>query len=166
MRLFVSLRPPPEAVADLQAELAQWPSPPDRWHLTLAFLGEVADAGPVDAALAAGLAGAPSPELRLAGSGTFGRTVWVGVDGDLDGLHELAHRTSVAVRQAGVPLERRRFRPHLTVGRAGRPDPARLRGYRGPAWRAGPVQLVRSDLGRTVTHTVLADYPLGPVEDR
>ena len=162
VRLFVALRPPSDAVEHLQRLLPQWPGPPERWHLTLAFLGEVADEGPVDAALAVGLDGAPGPELVLAGSGSFGRTVWVGVDGDLDELHELARRTSAAVRGAGVPLERRRFRPHVTVGRAGRPDPARLSAYRGPAWTAGQVELVRSDLGRTVTHTVLARYPLGP----
>ena len=162
MRLFVALRPPPEAVADLQGRLPQWPSPPQRWHVTLAFLGEVAEVGPVDAALAVALAGAPAAELVLAGSGTFGPgPVWVGVDGDLDGLHELAARVAAAVRQAGVPLESRRFRPHLTVGRRGRPDPARLTGYRGPAWTAREVELVRSDLGSTVTHTVLQRYPLG-----
>ena len=156
----MALRPSPDAVADLRVQLPQWPSPPERWHVTLAFLGEVADAGAVDAALAAQLRGAPAPELVLAGSGTFGRTVWVGLDGDLDRLQQLAGQVAGAVRRAGVPLERRRFRPHLTVGRRGRPDPARLSGYRRPAWTAPEVELVRSDLGRTVVHTVIACYPL------
>jgi 2'-5' RNA ligase len=160
VRLFVALRPPREALADLESRLPQWPGAPERWHLTLAFLGDVPAVEPVDAELAAELAGAPAPELVLAGSGTFGRTVWVGLDGELDRLQELARRVSSAVRRAGVPLERRRYRPHLTVGRGGRPDPARLSGYRGPAWTAREVELVRSDLGRTVTHTVLARYPL------
>jgi 2'-5' RNA ligase len=161
VRLFVALRPPPDAVAHLQAQLPQWPSAPERWHLTLAFLGEVADARPVDRALAAALDGAPAPELRLVGSGTFGRrTMWVGLDGDLAGLQELGGKVSAGVRQAGVPLERRRYRPHLTVGRGGRPDPARLSGYCGPDWTAREVELVHSELGRTVVHTVLARYPL------
>ena len=158
MRLFVSLRPPPDALDHLRAQLPQWPGPPDRWHVTLAFLGEVAEAGPVDAALGQALAGAPAPELRLAGSGTFGRVVWVGLEGELDVLARLAALVSAAARQAGVALERRRFRPHLTVGHGGRPDPARLSGYRGPTWTAGEVELVRSDLGSTVTHTGLGRY--------
>jgi 2'-5' RNA ligase len=161
VRLFVAVRPSPEAVADLRAQLPQWPSPPERWHITLAFLGEVPDAEPVGSALAAALDGAPALQLLLAGSGTFGRrTVWVGLDGELDGLQELARRVHAAARGAGVPLERRRFRPHLTVGRAGRPDPTLLSGYRGPPWTASEVELVRSDLGRTATHTVIARFPL------
>jgi len=163
VRLFVALRPPAKAVSHLRSQLLQWPGPPERWHTTLAFLGEVPEVEPVDLALAGALDGAPELELVLAGSGTFGRqAVWVGLDGELDGLQELARRVAAAARQAGVPLQRRRFRPHLTVGRAGRPDPARLRGYRGPVWTAREVELVRSDLGRTVTHTVLARYPLVP----
>lgn len=161
MRLFVSLRPPPDAVAHLRAALPQWPGPPDRWHVTLAFLGD-ADPAPVDEALATALDGVPPVELALAGSGTFGRgPVWVGVAGDLGGLHALAARVTAAARGAGIVLDERRYRPHLTVGSRGRPDPARLSGYRGPTWTAREVELVRSDLGRAVVHTVLARYPLG-----
>lgn len=162
MRLFVSLRPPTEVAAHLRAALPQWPGPADRWHVTLAFLGDDADPGPVDAALAPALAGAPALELALAGSGSFGRgPVWVGVDRDLDGLHALAARVAAAALEAGVVLPARRYRPHLTVGRRGRPDPGLLSGYRGPTWTAREVELVRSDLGRAVVHTVLARYPLG-----
>jgi 2'-5' RNA ligase len=157
----VAVRPSPEAVGHLRAQVPQWPSPPERWHVTLAFLGEVPDADPVAEALAAALEGAPAPELLLAGSGTFGRqAVWVGLDGELEGLQELARRAHAAAGVAGVPLERRPFRPHLTVGRGGRPDPARLSGYRGPTWTAREVELVRSELGRTATHTVVARFAL------
>ena len=163
MRLFVALRPPSEAVADLRAQQVRWPSPPDRWHVTLAFLGDVADPEPVHEALQVRLRDWPAFDLRLEGSGTFGRNgpVWVGVDGDVDALRDLAREVAAAAQAAGVELERRAYRPHLTVGKRGHPPPAALSSYRGPTWRAREVELVRSDLGRTVVHTVLERYPLG-----
>ncbi|MGH3508655.1 MAG: RNA 2',3'-cyclic phosphodiesterase [Nocardioidaceae bacterium] len=51
MRLFVAVRPPDTAVEELESFLAprheaasrfRW-TDPEQWHLTLAFLGEVAD---------------------------------------------------------------------------------------------------------------------------
>ena len=161
MRLFVALRPPPAALADLQARLPRWPSAPERWHLTLAFLGELAGPDEVHAQLRQ--VRRPAFDLRLEGSGTFGRQgpVWVGVGGDVDALHDLAADVRDAVTTAGVELERKAYRPHLTVGRRGHPHPASLAGYRGPAWRAHELELVRSDVGRSVVHTVLERYPLG-----
>jgi 2'-5' RNA ligase len=162
VRLFVSLRPPPAAVADLRARRPRWPTPPERWHVTLAFLGELPGPDVVHAQLGSRLAGRPGVDLRLEGCGSFGRNgpVWVGVGGELDALRELAGEVAAACRAAGVELERRAFRPHLTVGRRGHPPPETLAAYRGPTWRAQEVELVRSDLGRTVTHTVLQRYPL------
>ena len=61
--------------------------------------------------------------------------------------------------RAAVQLEDRPYRPHLTVGR--RVDRAALADYRGPTWTASEVELVRSDLGREVRHTVLERYALG-----
>ena len=40
MRTFLAVRPPAPALEHLQAVLPRWPSAPERWHLTLAFLGE------------------------------------------------------------------------------------------------------------------------------
>lgn len=162
MRLFVALRPPAAALADLRGRLSRWPSSSERWHITLAFLGELAGPQDVDAQLATRLAGRPALDLRLTGSGTFGRggPVWVGVGGDVDALRDLAARVAAAARAAGVELERRAYRPHLTVGKRGHPDPAQLASYVGPPWTATEVELIRSDLGRTVAHTVLERYPL------
>lgn len=160
MRLFVALRPAPQALAHLRAQRPRWPSAPERWHVTLAFLGEVA--GPEEVHTQLRRVTTPAFDLRLEGSGTFGRSgpVWVGVGGDVDALHDLQAAVARAVRAAGVELERKPYRPHLTVGRRGQPAPADLASYRGPSWRADEVELVRSDLGRTVTHTVLERYRL------
>lgn len=105
MRLFVALRPPPEAVADLRARLPQWPSRPEQWHVTLAFLGET-DPEPVDEALGRHLDRCRAFDLRLEGSGAFGRNgaVWIGVGGDVPALHELAATVAEAARNAGVAL--------------------------------------------------------------
>jgi 2'-5' RNA ligase len=150
VRVFVSLRPSRQAVAHLAAALSgRRTSPPEQWHITLAFLGEVG-----------------RPEVLydglLAGSGVFSgpRVVWTGVDGDLDGLAALASEVQQACRAAGVALEQRRFRPHVTVGKTGRIDPALVAGYAGPPWRVHEVELVHSVLGNAVTHTVLERFPL------
>jgi 2'-5' RNA ligase len=165
VRTFVAVRPPPSAVEHLRAVLPSWPSAPERWHLTLAFLGEVADPSTLASPLAAVCARSAPLDLRLAGSGTFGRggPVWVGVEGDRAALTGLAAAVAQACRDLGVDVERRPYRPHLTVGRRGRPDPARLAAYAGPAWTASEVELVASRLGRSVEHRVLERFPLSGV---
>jgi 2'-5' RNA ligase len=162
VRTFVAVRPPADAVDHLRAVLPTWPSPPERWHVTLAFLSEVDDPARLVPRLAEVCIGRPPLELRLAGSGAFGRggPVWVGVEGDRAGLHSLAGAVARACRDAGIDVERRPYRPHVTVGRRGRPDPARLAAYAGPSWTASEVELVASRLGPPVEHQVLERVPL------
>jgi 2'-5' RNA ligase len=163
VRLFVSLRPSRQAVAHLTAALSgRRSSPPDQWHVTLAFLGEVAHPEVLYDGLRAAAGTTPPFELHLAGGGAFTgpRAVWTGLAGDLDGLGALASEVHQACRDAGVSLAQRRFRPHLTVGKTGRIDPALLNSYTGPPWRVHDVELVHSVLGKQVTHTVLERFPL------
>ena len=162
MRLFVALRPPPEAIEHLVSVLPRWPSSPERWHLTLAFLGEVEDPQPVAAHLRRAVGPVAPFDLALRGSGVFGRgaVVWVGLAGDVVALRSLAGVVARACRAAGAGVDDKPYRPHLTVGRKGHPDPAALASYDGPVWRATEVELVRSALGRTVSHTVLDRFPL------
>lgn len=163
MRLFVSLRPPAAALAHLAAALTGRPtSRPDQWHVTLAFLGDVPAPEPLYEPLTAAAAAHPPLEMRLSGSGSFSgaRAVWAGLAGDVDGLRALAADVQRACREAGVPLEPRRYRPHLTVGRLGRLDRHALAAYEGPLWRADRIDLVHSVLGRTAEHTVLRTFPL------
>ena len=163
MRLFVSLRPSDEAVAHLVAALSDRPtSRPDQWHITLAFLGEVSSAEVLYDGLRDAAARTSPFALHLAGGGAFtrARVVWVGVGGDVERLGGLAADVQQACRDAGIPLETRRFKPHLTVGRTGRLDPVVLTNYTGPPWQVREVDLVQSVLGRTATHTVLERFAL------
>jgi 2'-5' RNA ligase len=167
--LFVAVRPPPSAVrhaataVDLVRPLApglRW-APPARWHLTLAFYGEVFDdeVDRVVARTARRLDDAAGMRLALSGAGRFGgRAVWLGVTGDVAALRSLAG----ALDPGG-----RRYRPHLTVARV-RDDTgtaavvAALSDYVGPPWTAGAVHLVRSRLGPAPAYDDVATWPLPP----
>jgi 2'-5' RNA ligase len=147
---------------------------PDRWHLTLLFLGAVPDdfLSPLVAAAGPAVAAAPSMTLRLAGGGRFGQVrrpqvFWAGLDGDVEPLVDLAHRLSAAARDLGLPVEERPFRPHLTLGRWAPRRPAdgtlpdRLAGYRGPAWPVTGVRLLESHLGAAPRYEEVAAWPVG-----
>ena len=167
MRLFVALRPPPEAVAHADAALEpvrrQHPDlrwvPAPRWHLTLAFYGEIPDdkaAGTVEM-VDRQLRGHGPFDVAFRGAGFFARrALWIGVEGDLARLKALAR---------SVTFERRPYRPHLTVARlrggvdAG-PAAESLRAYEGPPWTAGTVHLVRSHLGPAPTYDDVATWSL------
>jgi 2'-5' RNA ligase/MFS family permease len=155
VRTFVAVRPPPAAVDHLRSSLPAWPSAPERWHLTLAFLGEVPDPAALAPELAAVCAGHRPLDLRLAGSGTFGRggPVWVGVEGDRVGLSALAGDVAQACRHAGVDVERRPYRPTSPSAAAAGPDPAAPAAYAGPSWTGDRGELVASRLGPVPSST-------------
>lgn len=133
--------------------------PAPRWHLTLAFYGEVPDdsADGVADVVSRRLRGLPAFSLRLRGAGLFPRrAVWLGVAGDVPTLRRVAETLTV---------QRKLYRPHLTV--------ARLRGavdatgpvgglsdYAGPAWRVEQVHLVRSRLGPAPAYDDIATWTL------
>ena len=106
MRTFLAVRPPAAALTHLADRLPQSPSAPERWHVTLVFLGEVAEPSTLVAPLEAVCAARAPLDLRLAGSGAFGRggSVWVGIDGDVAGLTALAGALADACRASGVDV--------------------------------------------------------------
>ncbi|GIE89362.1 RNA 2',3'-cyclic phosphodiesterase [Actinoplanes regularis] len=134
---------------------------PSKWHITLAFLGQVEDFRTAEVAEA--LAAAPRPpafRLRLAGAGRFGAVIWTGVGGDVQALGELRESVRVALDGAGFTIDTRPFRPHLTVSyRTERGLSAALEGYAGPEWPVTGIALVESLLGNY--HT-LHEWPLPP----
>jgi len=173
--------PPPAALEELGRALQplrdaagapRWTAP-DRWHLTLLFLGTVpADRVPplVDA-LERALAGTPPMTLRLAGAGRFGSrrrpsVAWAGLEGDLEPVTELAGRLARAARSLWLPVEDRPFRPHLTLGRWRPGDAADgdlmdgLAGFRGAEWPVCEVELLESHLGPKPRYDAVATWPL------
>lgn len=146
---------------------------PDRWHLTLLFLGAVPREVLPELAVRAApaVAAAPPMRLRLAGGGRFGSVrrptvAWTGIEGDVAPLTDLATRLTGVARSLGLPVEDRPYRPHLTLGRwrprapADGTLPDRLAGYRGPDWPVGEVLLLESRPGAPVYETHQA-YSIG-----
>ncbi len=181
MRLFVALWPPPEAIAELAAEVARvrpagaglrW-SDADHWHLTLAFLGEVTDDQRVqlEQRLARAAARHEPLILHLAGAGRFGaRVLFTRVQGDRDSLRRLAGSAAAAARRSGLDLPNRPYRPHLTLARSRteadlRPAVEALEGFLGTEWTAGVLHLVHSQLGagpgRGSSYRTIASWSLG-----
>ncbi len=183
MRLFVAVRPDAAAVTSLSEALRQLPADvpvrwgrPEQWHLTLCFLGEVEPrvVPELEERLirAAGRAAPLTP--RLQGAGAFpsprrARVLWAGVQGDREALIRLAATTTAAAARTGIAVERRPYRPHLTLGRVREqpgadltPVVAALGGYAGPPWVANAVELVSSRLGPRPEHETIARLPLGP----
>lgn len=122
MRAFIALELDEETQDDLGALCYGLPDvrwvDPSLMHLTLHFLGDV-ELEPVLEALAS-VPMPPSFSVTLSGVGRFlaktGGAIWVGVEDSepLARLHESMRR---ALRLAGVPLEKRKFQPHITLGR-------------------------------------------------
>lgn len=137
MRLFVALDPPAsvrEALAALQADVpgARW-TPTEKMHLTLHFLGNVAEetVPPLETALA-GVEG-HAFSLTVEGLSAFpsARSARVLV-AEMDTPPELAAlhaRIGAALEALGMATERRPYRPHLTLARLKAPDREAVRTF-------------------------------------
>ena len=117
-------------------------------HLTLAFIGEWPEPGAVLAAMES----VPFPAVRLTldGAGSFGEVWWAGLGASGD-LVSYVKRLRRALAEAGIPYDRKRFSPHITLLR--RPSVSAETGLGGLsvppcAMTADRVCLMRSDRGK------------------
>ncbi len=125
MRVFAGLPLPEEVRVRLGGlcagiDGARWISK-ENFHLTLHFIGDVDRdmAEEIDAELSH--IDFPAFDLHLTGVGYFGkankpRALWVGTESS-HALNELQERVGSALRRAGVKLEGRKFKPHVTLAR-------------------------------------------------
>ena len=131
MRLFIAVNLPDpvrrsleRAAAPLReaAPAVRWLQP-ENFHITLKFLGSVADEALADvrsALDAAALRHAPFP-MTLRGAGAFPnfrrpRVYWVGVEDD-GSLLQLQLEVERTIAPLGFPTEARPFHAHITIGR-------------------------------------------------
>lgn len=153
MRLFVAAEQPDrlfEALSETSAALRDTVRgrfvSPDRFHVTLAFLGEVPACDVDRIAQAVGRASYVRPPFTtsLGALGTFGRgrsiVLWQGFSRGDDAWTELAHGVRGELEQEGCSFEGRRFVPHVTLMRRAQISAAEL-----------PMPCVATDAIRTVT---------------
>ena len=155
MRLFIAVPLDADmrrAVQSVQAEFRRHGvrgnyTRPENLHLTLAFIGEYPDP---DAVLEA-MATAPTRpfRLRLEGVGAFGDLWWIGLEKS-DALEGYVRALRRALAGAGIPFDRKRFSPHITLVRRAECGPKGMPGVAVPRAQmdAPRVVLMRSDRGR------------------
>jgi 2'-5' RNA ligase len=177
MRAFVGVMLPDQIRGRLESQVEalrphavdlRWEQP-DRWHVTLTFLGDVQPAVIEDLTprLTRAVTRTPVFDVQLAGVGRFGRRIlFAKIGGDRAGLRRLADRCNAAARRAGVALDEERFRPHVTLGRSRqgmdlRPVVAAGADLDGGVWPVEQAQLVESVLSRPPLYRVLQSFPLG-----
>lgn len=167
MRAFIAVEIPgeiKERVQDIQAQLGRsgfnlrWVQP-ENMHLTLVFLGEIEDClvPSLSEALDVNVSKHQPFEMTIGGLGAFPnerspRVYWVGLLEGASFLCALQKDIQDAVRQLGIPSEKGKFHPHLTLGRC-RDDrrqgalPERLRQEALGTTKVESVHLIRSQLG-------------------
>jgi 2'-5' RNA ligase len=131
MRFFIALEIPEQdrqGLQELQRQIAEIIpdmrlSEPEKLHLTLAFLGDHPDELQRDLteALRKACLGIKPFAITPAYIDAFPnihhpRTFWVGVKGDVDSLVILRERIKDEVSKLGLPVDERRFVPHVKIG--------------------------------------------------
>lgn len=178
IRAFLGLDLPPAVRGALQVQQFLLPLPrkvePETFHLTLVFLGDCPE--PALEIAHEGFAALREPrfELSLRGLGLFGKTkpraAWAGVTPSPALLH-LQSKVETIAHRAGCPIDRRKFVPHVTLGRFSPPplaDALRLEravamgaGFRSDPWPVTELVLWRSHhTAHGSRYETLARYPL------
>jgi len=117
-------------------------------HLTLKFFGDISEDQVETITVAASPITGVTPAFSLKGQGvgTFPnpkspRVIWLGLSGETEILASLVQDLEQALAPLGFPPEKRKFTPHLTLGR------------------------VRSSQGREVLGRLLQSVPLPDFQD-
>ncbi|MGM0426888.1 MAG: RNA 2',3'-cyclic phosphodiesterase [Thermodesulfobacteriota bacterium] len=151
-------------------------------HLTVVFLGHIApeQLNPIQERTGTVCGRHPPFEIRLQGMGCFGsrrhpRVLWLGLTGDIKQMAIFKKDLQNTLEPLGIKMEKRPFRPHLTVGRF-RKDAGPIReldallakheALTSPVCQLNELVLFRSDLRPNgAVYTQMAGWPLGSMGD-
>lgn len=189
MRMFAAVVPPGHVVAELADLVASVcrgtdeidPTPVSEMHVRLCRFGQVAlaDSRNLARVLREDSRKWTRSEIRFAGGTALewrgDESVWAKLDGDLEPVWTLARAVPEAVRRLGFFVDRREFKPWLSVGTITDTTSAKLLerlvaaldSYRGPAWTIDEVSLCRwlpSEEPGAHPFEVVESYVLGVVE--
>lgn len=181
MRLFTAIRISQEAAKGIRhmqeslrpiVKAKRW-QPTENIHLTLQFLGDVAEdrVGDVMQAMEQALVGQSAFSLQTGAVGAFPnlsrpRVLWVGVQGQTVELETMQGRLTQALSVVGYK-EDKPYKAHITMAREveGKLDAQRLQdavGGNSYSWDVEHVYLFQSELRREgAVHTVLREFELG-----
>lgn len=150
---------------------------PSKIHLTLKFLGgvETPRIERVEKAVRRAATGISPHEVEVGGAGCFPsprnpRVLWVGLSIVPEPLKQLYTRLEDQLAIEGFSREKKKFSPHLTIGRIRTPRNSALvaealiaTGFRQESFEATEVIVMRSDLKPTgAIYTPQAVISLGP----
>lgn len=174
-RTFVAIFPPQDvrealfrAAQNLQASKDFRMVAPERIHLTLKFLGDVAeeDLDTIQKALQPIGEGQDPFEVSTSGFGAFpsarrASILWSGIGEGSEHLRTIADEVENLLAPAGLERENRPYVPHLTLGRA-RTRRMKLDTTEPPPtlhFTVRGIDLVKSTPGKNgVTYSILATY--------
>jgi RNA 2',3'-cyclic 3'-phosphodiesterase len=165
MRLFSALFPPPAALTEL-ADLVRSAGPDTReldpvpvadMYIPVTNFGNVtlADGRALEESLRREAATWTAPKLAFGGGTALewrgDQSVWAKLDGDLDQLQQIGRSVPTVVQRLGFFVDRRQFRPWLSVGTITDDSTApylesvvaALDGFRGRTWTVEVVSLMR-----------------------
>lgn len=156
MRLFIAINLNNEmkdALLDLQGDIMNLGvggnyTRPENLHLTLAFIGEFSDPDLVKEVV--DRVWFEPFDVAFAGAGSFRNLWWVGIEKN-DALANLVRRLRRGLADAGIPFDRKKFSPHITViRRPDRPLDEVLGSLQIPKARmtVDHISLMRSDRGK------------------
>ena len=169
LRTFIAVPIPADIltrIREVQEAFAAYKFPvrwvrPESIHLTLKFLGEIAEADleRVYDAMAASLQIVRPLSLHAKGVGVFPtvkrpKVLWVGIGGELESLKKIQAELENNLEKIGFPKEKRPFNAHLTLGRVkGKIDSRKLAGamrefsdFTTESFSAEEIVLFKSDL--------------------